>query len=35
MVKGVDRWTTISEVRLEEKSGGKSGDVSRSKAGAR
>jgi cyclic pyranopterin phosphate synthase len=29
MVKGLDRWATIERVRLEEKSGGKSGPVRR------
>jgi cyclic pyranopterin phosphate synthase len=29
MIKGVDRWATIERVRLEEKSGGKSGAVRR------
>ena len=29
MIKSVDRWATIEGVRLEAKSGGKSGDVTR------
>ena len=29
MIKSADRWATIEAVRLEEKSGGKSGDVTR------
>jgi cyclic pyranopterin phosphate synthase len=29
MIKAVDRWATIDGVRLEEKNGGKSGDVRR------
>ena len=29
MIKSADRWASIDAVRLEEKSGGKSGDVTR------
>jgi molybdenum cofactor biosynthesis enzyme len=29
MVKSIDRWMTVGEVRLEEKSGGKSGRLVR------
>lgn len=29
MIKGTDRWATVERVRLEEKSGGKSGHVTR------
>ena len=33
MIKGVDRWASIETVRLEEKSGGKSGPLSRPQGG--
>ncbi|MGH7434441.1 MAG: cyclic pyranopterin monophosphate synthase MoaC [Polyangiaceae bacterium] len=33
MIKGVDRWASIEGIRLEEKSGGKSGPLSRPRTG--
>ncbi len=35
MIKGADRWARIESVRLEEKSGGKSGEVKRPREAAR
>ena len=29
MIKGADRWARLETIRLEEKSGGKSGEVTR------